>query len=84
MKRESSVLETKIADALTSAGIKFITEQPPANLDFYLPEFDIYIEVKAFHSDRIAEQMSRVGNVIAVQGVEAAKFLAKIIEAMAK
>jgi hypothetical protein len=32
----------------------------PANLDFFLPAFDTYVEVKQFHTDRIAEQVSRV------------------------
>lgn len=39
-----------------------------SGLDFYLPDLDIYIEVKQFHSDRIAKQMARRPNVIAIQG----------------
>lgn len=51
----------------------------PPHLDFYLPEFDVHIEVKQFHSDRIAEQMSRVDNVIVIQGLIAAEFFASIV-----
>ena len=32
----------------------------PVNLDFYLPEHGIYIEVKQFHTDRIARQLAAV------------------------
>jgi hypothetical protein len=48
-------------------------------LDFYLPDFDVYIEVKRFHTDRIAAQMGRAENVIAVQGMKSLQFLEHLL-----
>ena len=74
-------MEKLVADALRAAGIRFVEEnETPERLDFYLPDFDVFIEVKQFHSDRIGEQMSRAPNVIAAQGAAAVGLLAKLIE----
>lgn len=72
-------IEKIVADALTRAGLQFITDEGGANstgLDFYLTGHDIHIEVKQFHSPRIAEQMARAPNVIAIQGRAAAEWFA--------
>lgn len=72
-------MEILIRDALTAAGLKFVTDEGGANpsgLDFYLPDFDLHIEVKQFHSDRIADQMARADNVIVAQGRKAVEWLA--------
>lgn len=45
-------------------------------IDFYLPNEDVYIECKQFHSNRISVQMERVPNIIVVQGRIAAEYLA--------
>lgn len=74
-------LERTIAEALDFAGIGYETDLGggnPSGLDFKLAN-GIEIEVKRFHSPRIAEQMSRVPNVIAVQGKEAVEYLAEMI-----
>jgi hypothetical protein len=74
-------LEAQVRDALDKAGISYVVDGHPdaQGLDFYLPESDIAIEVKQFHTDRIAEQMSRKRNVIALQGAGAvAMFCAAI------
>jgi hypothetical protein len=63
--------EAYIFDMLTLANEPFVQgDKHPSRLDFYLPNYNIFIEVKQFHSNRIAEQMSREHNVIALQGVE--------------
>lgn len=69
--------EIIIAAALNQAEIPFAHEK--LGLDFYLPDFDLYIEVKQLHSPRIAVQMERAKNVIAVQGKEACIFMAALI-----
>lgn len=77
-------MEQIIADALDAAGIQYTSDfngGNPARPDFYLPEVDVYIEVKRFHSPRIADQMSRAPNVIAVQGKLAVEWLAAMISA---
>jgi hypothetical protein len=74
-------MEKLIADALNDAGISYVTGEGghnPSGLDFKLSN-GIEIEVKRMHSDRIAEQMSRAENVIAVQGKEAVEFFAKLL-----
>lgn len=76
-------VERIVADALTRAGVPFTTgDENAAGLDFYLPDHDLYIEVKQFHSPRIEEQMSRAANVVAVQGRAAAEWLATRIAAV--
>ena len=53
--------------------------QDGTQLDFYLEDFDVYIEVKRFHTPRIAAQMSRAENVIAVQGFGSLQFLEHLV-----
>ena len=70
-------LEEALAQALKQAGIAFVRERGgliPVGLDFYLPDHDLYIEVKRFHSDRIGPQMARAANVIAIQGLDAVRW----------
>lgn len=74
----SDPMEKIIEEALASAGVRF--ERNALNLDFLIKDYDVYIEVKQFHSNRIAEQMSRAENVIAVQGKTSAFLLAHILK----
>lgn len=70
-------MEAIIAEALDAAGMAYAT-----GLDFRLAN-GIEIEVKRMHSPRIAEQMSRAENVIAVQGEQAVRFFADLLRARA-
>lgn len=70
-------VEKIIADALDKAGIGYRRDDA-LGLDFALAG-DIYIEVKAYYSPRVTEQMSRAQSVIAIQGIEAAKWFAAAI-----
>lgn len=74
--------EAAVREALLLKGFNFVTEADPRakRLDFYLVDFDLHIEVKRFHSDRIAEQMARADNVIAVQGLQAARLFARMVK----
>jgi hypothetical protein len=65
-------VEKVIADALDTAGYIYIVGTEHKALDFYLPDFDIWIECKRFHSPRIDDQLSRRPNIILIQGMEAA------------
>jgi hypothetical protein len=74
-------LEQIIADALDSVGASYTTDMGggnPSNLDFRLAS-GIEIEVKRFHTPRVADQMSRAENVIVAQGEQAVRFLAFLI-----
>jgi len=78
MKRKTNdPIEVLMIDALDREGFSYEMEE--LGLDFKLNDYDIFIEVKQFHTDRISDQMSRADNVIAVQGREAAKFLAGLL-----
>jgi len=73
-------MERMIAEALAKAGIPFSTDpNQTSRLDFRLETGPVYIEVKQFHSARIAEQMGRVENVVAIQGAEAVAWFATLL-----
>lgn len=77
---KSDPMEGMIRDALNASRLSFKEgDSNEARLDFYVEPWDIYIEVKQFHSERIAGQMSRVSNVIVAQGEEAVERLAMLI-----
>jgi len=74
-------IEQIVETALLRAGLGFTKdgEGDTRGLDFHVTDFDIFIEVKQFHTDRVAEQMSRVENVIVIQGRRAAEAFARIL-----
>lgn len=57
-------LEQEMAALLDEAGISYIrpdrVSSEPTNLDFYIPALSLYIEVKAAHTPRIADQLALV------------------------
>lgn len=61
----SCPLEDEVGRALERAGIKFSTNQ---RLDFYLPDFDIYLEVKRYDTPRVLSQLESQENIILIQG----------------
>lgn len=73
-------VEKIIADALDGAGIAYKCGYERYALDFELVGIGVYIECKQFHSDRISDQMARHENVIAIQGIHAARTFAKMIK----
>lgn len=75
-------MERIIEHALIDAGIRYVADWNGADtkgLDFWLPDHDVYIEVKRFHTDRIAAQMQRATNVIALQGEAAIRLFADML-----
>ena len=75
MPNMNDPMERIVYHALTDASISFVGEngKGAVGLDFCLTDIDVHIEVKQMHSPRISEQMSRAKNVIAIQGIGAAK-----------
>ena len=57
-------LERRFEAFLIERGIKFTRPErdtsDPTNLDYFLPGFRTYVEIKQFHTERIAEQLSHV------------------------
>ncbi len=73
-------MEVIIEKALLEIEEPFLCDQENGiHLDFYLPNRGVYIEVKQFHSNRIAEQTSRASNVIVTQGRLAVQMLADLL-----
>lgn len=75
-------LEKDLAEALNDAGIRFIHGSEKGSLqrlDFYLPEHDVYLEVKKFHSERSGAQLSSQENVILIQGRQSVALFIKMI-----
>lgn len=80
--RVSDPLEATLAHALDAANIPYLTDyekKSPKNLDFYLPDTNVHIEVKGGDTPRALKQLSRDPNVILVKGVAATRFLAQLI-----
>lgn len=72
----SDHLEQKLADFFTEHHIEFIHESQNKDqvLDFYLPAFGIYIEVKQYHTERVGRQLAHQDEVILIQGKKALAF----------
>jgi hypothetical protein len=68
----------KLCDALR---IKWERDDHRSGLDYWLPELRVYVEVKRFHSPRIADQLSRRSDVIAIQGMNALDAFRKMVRA---
>lgn len=77
----SDFLEQEIVEILIDLKIKFVHESQDngSALDFYLPDFDVYIEVKQFHTDRVLKQLSSKDNVILIQGRKSIAMLTKLL-----
>jgi len=75
--------ERVVAHALDLAGVEFTGEnredQYERNLDFYLPDYNTYIEVKSGYSKRSRAQLKSQKNVILIQGLQAAETFARLI-----
>lgn len=80
--------ERLIAEALEAAGIPFQHEGHPdrqsepegkPKLDFKIGD-NLFIEVKQMHTPRVERQLASAENVILVQGMKAARWLADAIK----
>lgn len=83
-KYSLDIMEHIIEKALCASGIRFTNTCHPAMivpLDFYLVDNDVYIEVKQFHSPRIAKQMAQASNIITIQGRPAVEWFCNLLEA---
>lgn len=79
-KQLNCQLEQDLAVALGEAGIVWLDENENGKgLDFYLPEHEVYIEVKGGTTPRVLDQMKRDHNVIVVQGRKSVDFLVRLL-----
>lgn len=73
-------LEAKVEAALKQAGVRVdSTDNVHPNLDFFLPDYGVYIEVKGAHTPRVNEQLSRSKYVILLQGQTAVDAFCSLI-----
>ena len=74
-------LEIAVAEILDKAGIRYIHESQNngSRLDFYLPDHDLYIEVKKYHTPRVDSQLATKDNIILIQGANGVRFLRETI-----
>ncbi|MBB3034074.1 helix-turn-helix domain-containing protein [Alteriqipengyuania lutimaris] len=82
--RAHDPLERIVEQALIDAGVRFELEQETSaghRLDFHLPDHDIAIEVKAFHTPRVEQQLARYGDVILLQGRRSVEAFAHLVRA---
>ncbi len=72
-------LEVSIESVLTELNIRFEREGLH-RLDFFLPDFNTYIEVKEYHTDRVNQQLKDHAEVILVQGKQAVETFCKLLK----
>jgi hypothetical protein len=82
-------IENAMAMLLSKYGIEYTRPEhdaaDPTTLDFYLPAFRLYIEVKQFHTDRIAGQLRKVPQMttaIVLVGPTCINDFARLVENM--
>ena len=73
--------EIQIKEILESKGIDYVHESQNngSRLDFYIPKYNVYIEVKQYYSERSNSQLSSQDNVILIQGKDAISFFKLLI-----
>lgn len=73
-------MEEMVDRWLTTNGIPFRrADAMKTRLDFFLPDFNVYIEVKRYHTPRINDQIERATDIIIVQGAASMRFLESLI-----
>ena len=73
--------EIQIKEILELKGIDYVHESQNngSRLDFYIPKYNVYIEVKQYYSERSNSQLSSQDNVILIQGKDAISFFKLLI-----
>jgi len=82
IKHYGDYLEKDVADILEGFNVRYVHEYEDhkLKLDFYLPDYDVYIEVKRFHAERSNRQLKSQDNVILIQGKNSIVFLKSLLE----
>lgn len=79
----SDPLERQVETALRHKKLQYVHEsqskEATQGLDFYLPTLGVHIEVKQFHTDRIARQMQQARDVVVLQGQQAVDFFCSLM-----
>ena len=82
-------LEAALLTLFEKYGIAFTRPErdpnDPANLDFYLPAYDLYVEAKQFHTPRISDQLAKVpvrSNALVLMGMKSVEAFADLVAAL--
>lgn len=77
----SDHLEKQIGEILQECSFVFTHESEVSEkqLDFKLKTSGVQIEIKQYHSDRIAKQLNQHENVIVLQGKKSVKFFCDLL-----
>lgn len=77
---KGDVMEDSIERWLLANSIRYRrADDMKTHLDFFLPDFNVYIEVKRYHTPRIADQLQRAPDIIIIQGGASMRFLESLI-----
>ena len=81
MNYYSDFPEKELADILITNNINSVHQSKGNNqrLDFFLPDHDVYIEVKQYRSDRVNNQLKLHENIILLQGKKSVKFFKELL-----
>ena len=76
-------IERMLAEGLDRAGVRYVREPHPLTrrLDFYLTDFQVWVEAKQFFTERVLDQLQRADDVILIQGRRAAQTFLDLIVA---
>lgn len=91
MKPTEDPLERAMSALLDRASIRYTRPErdkaDPTTLDFHLTDIGLYIEVKQFHTDRIAGQlgaMPHTASALVLVGPDSIKAFARLVAALSK
>lgn len=82
-------LEYRVKQALDNAGLRYTRpEKGAGRLDFYVTDWDVFVEVKNWMTDRLPGQVTNTpradGRVIILVGMPAVEVFAQLIEGKAR
>ena len=69
-------IEKIVREALEVRGINYLRGAP---LDFYLPDYGLFIECKQFFTERVTRQLKDREDIVLVQGRVAAHAFARLL-----
>lgn len=74
-------LEERVGKLLNFMNVNFVheSEDSKQTVDFYLPEHDVYLEVKKFNAGRTKRQLENHDNIILLQGSKTISLWEKMV-----
>lgn len=73
-------VEHIVEQALIEAKVRYTRNEGEQRLDFFLPDFHVWIECKQFYTERVSNQLRGNASVILIQSIAAAHAFACMIK----